>query len=245
MCSTADLVAASSIVDDGAHGVRKAAADCSLDEVDRFGCSVAEFVHQHWRQFGTGPTWRETFSSPAIEELLTEIGVRRSRHEMQLLMIRAAGRLWIISTDQHRSLCAGPRFFGAHGHSRESADSFGRLIAHAVGNFRYRMQRSPAVGYLARTVRDAQGRKPFQRPADLRAQLPWLAAAGWIRLDNGEIRSGPTADLEKRKRAEAKRNRRALASGRSQHAEASSPIEQTLPPALLHITARTIQPVPR
>lgn len=241
MCSTADPVAAIGIVDGGAHGIRKA-ADCSLDEVDRFGRSVAEFAHHHWLQFGTGPTWRETFSCPVVEELLTGIGVRRSGHSMQLLMIRAAGRLWIISTDQHRSLCAGPRFFGAHGRSRESADAFGRLIAHAVGNFRYRMQRSPAVGYLARTVRDAQGRKPFQRPADLRAQLPWLATAGWIRIDDEGIRSGPTADLEKRKRAEAKRNRRVLAAGSGEHADASIPIEQALPPALLHTTARTMQP---
>lgn len=226
-----DPVAAIGIDEDGEHGLRKA-SDCSVNDVDRFGRSVAEFANHHWLQSGTGPTWRETFSSPVVEELLTDIEVHRSRHSMQLLMIRAAGRLWIISTAQHRSLCAGPRFFGAHGRSRESADAFGRLIAHAVGNFRYRMHRSPGVGYLARTVRDDQGRRPFRRPADLRAQLPWLAAAGWIRLDDNGIRSGPTAGREKRHRKEERRNRRTVESRRDGHGDVSTPIDplRQMPP---------------
>jgi hypothetical protein len=192
------------VTDGHAIGLQ-AAKNCGLVHVDRFGRKVAEIAHRSWQQIGAGPTWREVLEAPEVHALMADIGVEPSRQSLQVLMARARGRLWIATTRDERSLCAGPRYFGGHGRSRRSADDVGRLVAQAVGNYRYQTHRSPAIGQLARTVRVGDGRQVFPGTTALQAELPWLITAGWIRLEGKEIRRGPTAKLDKQRRVDARR----------------------------------------
>ena len=190
---------------DGRTTAWRAASGCDLVYVDRFGRAVAAMAHHRWQISGMGPTWREVWTAPDVEELMADTGVEPSRYSLQVFMARASGRLWIASTRAPRSLCAGPRYFGMHGRSRESADHLGRLVAQAVGSFRYRTHRSPNVWQLARCVRTPDRRLAFARTAALRAELPWLVASGWISLKDNEIRRGETAKLDRQRRAAARR----------------------------------------
>lgn len=142
MCATDQSTTDTGVTDAHAIGFH-VAKNCGLVHVDRFGRKAAEIAHQSWQQIGTGPTWREVLEAPEIRVLMADIGVGPSRQSLQVLMARARGRLWIVTTRVERSLCAGPRFFGGHGRSRQSADDVGRLVAQAVGSFRYRTHRSP------------------------------------------------------------------------------------------------------
>lgn len=204
MCATDQSTTDTGVTDGHAIG-SQAAKNCGLVHVDRFGRKVAEIAHQSWQQIEAGPTWREVLKAPEVCVLMAEIGVEPSRQSLQVLLARARGRLWIVTTRVERSLCAGPRFFGGHGRSRQSADDVGRLVAQAVGNYRYRTHRSPSIGQLARTVRAGDGRPVFPRATALRSELPWLITAGWIRLEGREIRRGPTAKIDKQRRVDARR----------------------------------------
>lgn len=181
-----------------------------LADVDRFGLVVATLANRHWRDHGTGPTWREVLQNNTIRETVSALSADSGRDVMRVLMRRAAGRGWIVSHLQARSLCAGPRYFArragatAHGLS----ETLGRPIAQAIGTFRYRHHRSPLLEELAREVRSANGPQSLRSKKSIRDQLPWLTATGWIRFEGAEIRRGPTAKVERLQRAEAKRRQR-------------------------------------
>lgn len=179
----------------------------TLGDVDRFGRTVAAVAHAHWLGHQTGPTRRELLAVADICEFLPNAGLDHDRHQLSRPLRRAAGRGWVFSTREPRSLCAGHRFFTSTQRRRTdlSAESIGRSVGQAIGSFRYHHHRSPLVEELAAIVRNTNGSRLFRRGSDLTAQLPWLTQAGWVRFAGSDIRRGPTAKADKQQSAEARR----------------------------------------
>ncbi len=183
------------------------AHELPLAEVDRFGAAVAHVANRHWREHNSGPSWREVLQTAIIRELISPESADPDKYTLTVLMRRAAGRGWIVSSREARSLCAGPRYFARTDRLRaeELAETLGRTLAQAIGSFRYRHRRSPRLAELARELRAGNGHRSLRSKESIQDQVPWMTLTGWIRFEGNNIRRGPTAKSERQYRMETKR----------------------------------------
>ncbi|WP_207548991.1 hypothetical protein, partial [Mycobacteroides chelonae] len=133
-------------------------------------------------------------------ELLNALHIQDQRRERERLMHRAARRGWVVFTPRPRSLCAGPMFFASRSnrtHKCRSTD-IGRAMAQSISTFQANNHRSPTIEELADRVRLPNGRRAFRNGTDLRQHLHWLDVSGWVHIEDGQIRTGRTAETDKR-----------------------------------------------
>lgn len=169
-------------------------------QVDRFGRMVAAAAHAEWCAGQPAPLWSEVFAMPDSMELLNALHIQDQRRERERLMHRAARRGWVVFTRNPRSLCAGPMFFASRSirtHKCRSTD-IGRAIAKSIDTFQANSHRSPTIEELAEHVRLPNGRRVFHGGADLRQHLHWLEVSGWVQIEDGQIRTGCTAETDRR-----------------------------------------------
>jgi hypothetical protein len=169
--------------------------DPSLEHVDMFGRLVAEIVYFRWCSGASAPLWSEVFHSSEVSNFMTAEGFSNLRPRMEALMRRAAGRGWIVYSEERQSLRAGPTYLASTRRKLRvrQPHEVGRRIAHAVARFRDERGRNPTIKEFAEYLQRGRVQRNLNDEAELLKSLPWLAVLGWIVVDNGRICCGSAA----------------------------------------------------
>lgn len=161
----------------------------TLEQVDRFGRVVAEVVYSGWCSGSSAPLWRELFENPDVMAFLAEEDIPNLHPMKEALMRRAAGRGWLVFTNEPRSLRFGPTYLSSTRSKVTVRDphKIGRYVAYAARGFYRRHDRHPTCRELTYYMRNADGSPFFGTEAEMIKNLPWLSIAGYVTLKGAAV----------------------------------------------------------